>query len=222
MMIPRKRLSGRTYPPSKRQRTSVRAYRGRTPLSTYQPRAPQGEWKFLDQSLTLNVDTTGTITLLNGLAPGTSASQRVGTKIAIRSLELRGRSTVASGAGIDQGCRFFFLLDKQSNGAAPAAGDFLAPATYLGMRNLANRKRFKILQDYFYPLSASGEDESARHFKVYIKFRRPLIVDYNAGTAGSIADIASNGLFLITLGSVAAGGTAAFLLCTVRMRYTDM
>ena len=58
--------------------------------------------------------------------------------------------------------------------------------------------------------------------KAYIKFRRPIVTEYNAGVAGTIADIATNSLYLITIGQQNAGLTAGITLGTCRIRYTDM
>lgn len=222
MMIQRKRSTGGMRPYSKRQKTAG-GYRGRTAVLTYQPRQPLGEWKYKDTLINVAIDATGTQTLLNGISPGNGASERVGMKICIKTVEIILRVKVTDGTGVDQDQRLMILLDRQANGAAPAAlTDFLLAANITSPRALTNRKRFKTFWNKIYSLNASGESGSHRIYKAYLKFRRPIIVDYNAGAAGTVADISSNALYLITLGSVVAGATAGVAYGYIRLRYTDM
>lgn len=234
-MYQRKRTALARYqrraPPTKRRRISARrgglipTYRG------YQPRAfSRGEWKYLDITVNQDINTTATNTLLNGLVPGTGASQRVGMKTTIRSIEIRLKCTTTAATGVNQVCRWLILLDRQSNGAAPAAvTDFLLAQSTTAPRQLANRKRFKIIVDRAFAmggvLNGAGTGSALpqdRMFKVYIKFRRPIVVEYNVGNAGTIADIASNGLFLVTFGTEVAGNTDCGCTGYIRTRYTDM
>lgn len=195
--------------------------------SGFSPRAfSAGEWKYLDTAINVDLNSTVSLTLLNGLQPGTGASQRVGQKIMIRSVELRIFWETNAATGVEQNVRHMILLDRQANGAGPAAvTDFLATNSTMAPRALTNRKRFKILYDKAYGMGATAVQSSTpqtRVFKKYMKFKRPIIVDYNAGAGGSIADIASNALYYVTLGSEAAGNTDVNAQGTIRIRYTDM
>lgn len=226
-MYYRKRQALQDYrgPPRKTRRTTAPRSGGLVPsYRGYTPRAfSRGEWKFLDLTVNNAMDTTGAMLLLNGLQPGSSASQRIGMKVSIRSLEMKLIGFATAGTGVDQEHRWLVLLDRQANGAAPAAlTDFLAAGNTKGLRNLANRRRFKIVLDKRYYVNSAGEPGAARVFNVYMKFRRPLIVEYNAGVTGTVADIVSNSLFLVLIGQQAAGATAGTLQGYVRIRYTDM
>lgn len=203
---------------ARRYQGLVPTYRGFTPRAF-----TRGEWKFLDLTVNNAMDSTGAMLLLNGLQPGSSASQRIGMKVAIRSLQMKLISFCTAGTGVDQEHRWLVLLDRQANGAAPAAlTDFLAAGNTKGLRNLANRRRFKIVLDKRYYINNANEPGSARVFNVYMKFRRPLIVEYNAGIAGTIADIVSNSLYLVLIGQVAPGTGAGMIQGYARIRYTDM
>lgn len=190
----------------------------------YTPRAfARGEWKYVDTTGTQVMDTTGAVSLLNGLAPGNSASQRIGQKISVTSMEFKIKCEATPGTGIDQLHRFYIVLDRQANGVAITKGDVLSNGgTYIAPRNLNNRKRFRIILDKSICLSASGEANSQKFFKYYMKFRKPVLVEYNAGVAGTIADIASGSMYLGTLGNVTPGATAGSAAYYVRLRYTDM
>lgn len=201
-------------------------------VPTYQGYNPRrfamGEWKYKDIDANVDFNTTATMTLLNGLAPGTSASQRVGMKIAVRSIELHMHATSTTGTGDEQVARLSIVLDRQPNGAAPSAiTDIITASSVSAMRNLANRKRFKLLWDKRYPFgstitNASTGTPTTRVMKLYMKFRRPIIVDYNSGVAGTVADISTNSLYLLTLGTVAPGNGDVTATFYARIRYTDM
>ena len=115
-----------------------------------------------------------------------------------------------------------YFFDRQSNGANPTLSSHLSANNILAQRSLVERKRFKIIWDKTRVLNASGESGSAVVYTGYIKFRRPILVEFNSGVAGTISDIASNSMYLYTVGSVAAGATAGAVEGTVRIRYTDM
>lgn len=203
---------------------NYRAFRGLVPsYSGFNPRSfTQGEWKYLDTALNGTVDTTGGILLCNGLVPGSGASQRIGMKVEIKSIEVRGYMGGTPGTGVDQVLRWQLFLDRQTNGVAPAIGQQLLANNVYAPRSLIARKRFKILMDKTYNINAVGESGSFRTFKAYMKFRRPIVMEFNAGTAGTVADIVSNSLFFYVVGSVAAGATAGLTYGYVRIRYTDM
>ena len=210
-MIQRKRITGATRPFYKKQKTTC-GYRGRLATSSYLPRAPLGEWKYLDTAINVAIDTAGTLTLLNGLVPGTAATQRIGMKVTLRSIECQVTIGGTAGTGVDQVHRWGLIMDKQANGVGPTAlTDFLSTGTVWGLRNLANRKRFKLLLSKRRVINATGESGTKVDFKVYMKFRRPIIVEFNAGTAGTVADIVSGSIHLFTIGTAVAGATAGSL-----------
>lgn len=225
----RKRPSGSELAPAIRRRKGLtgRSYTVPTPSTSYVPRAlSYGEWKYVDVAVTPLVYSTASITLLNGLVPGTGASQRVGMKVALRTIELRGFVESYTGTGLEQEDRIMLLLDKQPNGVGPTAiTDFLTAATVVSPRNLANRKRFKLLWDQTFALGAVATTTgtvTTRCFKKYLRFGVPLIVDFNTGTAGTIADIVSNSLHFITFGTEGVGTQGATSSFFIRVRYTDM
>ena len=69
-------------------------------------------------------------------------------------------------------------------------------------------------------LSTYNQSGDAWLVHKYMKFRKPLVVEYNAGVAGTIADISTNSLYMVFLGDHAANYPALAGYC--RIRYTDM
>lgn len=211
-------------PASKRARTV--AYR----KTRYIPYATKfGEWKYSDTQVNIDLSTTPGYVLLNGLVPGTAATQRIGQNVSIKSIEVKLRMQVTPATGVDQFVRVLIAVDRQPNGAAPVIGDLLTATSVTAPRNLNNRKRFKILMDKPYAMggilngAGSGSQTSnLRMVKKYMKFKRPIVVEYNTGNAGTVADITSNSIYMFTLGTEAAGNTDTNMLGYIRIRYTDM
>lgn len=218
-MYTKKRPATKAYKGPALKRTYSQRY---TAPTRYTPRMTSaGEWKYLDTAATYAVDSTGSLALLNGLTPGTGATERIGQKITIRSLEYRGYNYVTPTDGTDQLQRIILVLDRQANASALTIAGVLQSANVYSPRNLQNRKRFKILYDKTFNLNASAEAGSRRFTKFYMKLRRPIITDYNTGNAGTVADIVTNSLYLINLGTNPAGATAGGSISWIRMRYTD-
>lgn len=124
--------------------------------------------------------------------------------------------------GLDQLHRYSLVVDRQVNGVLPAAGSHLTANTPAGVRSLVQRKRYKTLWDKTYCLNASTEPGSFRAVHQYFKLKRPLITEFNNGTAGTIADISTNALYFYLVGTLNAAGTTGLLYGTLRIRYTDM
>lgn len=204
--------------------SGYRPKRSRRTIRTYFPKAST-EWKYIDTTINQDVNTTATLTLLNGLSLGNTASTRIGQKITMQSMEAAVRLKTTAATGVEQFVRFLIVLDRQANGAAPALTDILLAANWQSPRNLNNRKRFKILYDYRNCLGATAAStgtETSRMDKIYYKFKKPYIVDYNSSNFGDIRDISSNSLYFCTVGSAAADDTDSNLITTLRLRYTDM
>lgn len=179
-----------------------------------------GELKSVDTASSLAVDTTGAILLLNGIALGDDINQRNGRQVTLRSITLRLQSAVTSGTGVDQQHRYLLVQDMQTNATALTIAQVLGSASTVAFPSLENRMRFKILLDEVLPLSASAESGSHTYRVHY----RPLniVVTFNSGSAGTVADIVTNSLYFICMGTSAAGATAGTVVASARVRYLDV
>jgi hypothetical protein len=177
------------------------------------------EMKAIDTAISVAADTTGSLTLLDGCSKGTDLNQRVARQITVRSLQMILRPRVTPTTGVDQYHRVMLVKDLQPNGAIFGITDLLISASHISLTNLSNQMRFKILFDRTFMLNASGESFSGRIFRENIKTK--FTVQYNSGNAGTIADIATSSLYLLVIGSEAAGVTAGTVSGNVRVRYTD-
>lgn len=215
--------------------------------STYVPRAPLATrgWRFPMSvkekkvrdinSAEYPINTTGSFTLLNGLVPGTDFNNRIGRKIFMNSLYIRGfcrhnNDFVANSASSGDLWRMIVFMDMQPNGAAPTVTDLLVTATSSSHLNMNNRDRFKVLIDKQYapgpwtalvgpPVNISG-DRTAFPVKKYKKINAETI--YNAGAAGTIGDIISGALYMFWIGQYAAGsGVQGEAVVSTRLRFSD-
>lgn len=159
--------------------------------------------------------TSGTVNLINGVAQGTDYTTRVGRKLTLKSIFVRGRISVGSTptAGV---WRFMLVYDKQPNGAAFVATDLLDNVNIHGVQNLTNRDRFVIIMDKMGYLEAAGR--SFIPIKKYIKCN--LEVTFG-GTGGTISSIQTGSLFAVSIGHLATGVTAITSTITTRVRFLD-
>lgn len=175
-------------------------------------RFPSHELKFLDVASTGGIafgnDNTGatgavSFVLLNGSVPGTGATNRIGRKISMKSLFVRfyydANSTTSSGY-----LRSMIVYDMQANGVAPTAADLFSGGgtPFITMlTNMDNRDRFKIIHDRTLYISAGTavSDSNMKYYKKYFKWKNGLNVIYNAGSAGTVADIQTGSLYLVVM-----------------------
>lgn len=231
----RSNSSSSTTQSAKKVRTSTVVSRGfRFPVTST-------EKKFFDiASGTINISTTASINLLCIPQLGTDFTNRIGRKILIKSVYIRGYvSTEAANSGFanslsvgTQLVRMIILADMQPNGAAPAATDILNTADSASQLNANNRDRFKIIKDKTWCLGGTRTSITANEVQAVaispqqfnLKWYKRLNMEtiFNAGNAGTIADINSGALYLVFIGNRAAGTNGdsnAFI--STRVRFLD-
>lgn len=188
------------------------------------------ETGFVDTALaSYNMDTTGSIALIPTIAQGASVNQRIGKKIVLKSLQARGQ--VFNGAtGSINDVAFLIVYDKRPTGALPAITDILVTATAAAMNNDANSGRFQILKrcDFLLvgnitgtPATQSLTETSALSADFFLDLKMKPEVFKAAGT-GAIGDIEEGALYIVTVGSIAAGTAAATLSMAFRTRFVDV
>jgi len=166
--------------------------------------------------------------LLNGLAQGTDSTTRIGRKISMKSIQghyVFTSQLQASGllpAGVLGGwVRLLIVYDMQTNGATPTVADILQNATSNALTsplNLNNRERFKVLVNKYRCIDPSNSQSAMIRF--YKRLNHDVI--FNAGNAGTVADIQTGGIFFVLATTLTA--TAAPLTdgnAYVRIRFLD-
>lgn len=161
------------------------------------------------------------ITELNCVQQGAAFYNRIGSKIAIKSLMVDfDLQSVTPATGIDV-IRWALVYDRQPNAAFPAIADIFAnnggsTTSYAGV-NMTNRSRFVVLRDQEVTIDPAGTQ--VQHIHAYIKGNWD--VEFKA-SGNTIGDISTGSLLFIAgtsnvVGSI-YGNMANF---TSRIRYYD-
>lgn len=228
---------------TKSARTPSRTYpNSRVPLASRGWRPNSVEKKVNDNNVNnYNINTTGSVTLLANPALGTDFNQRIGRRITYKSIYIRGfvstdasnTPTVATNATPSSLARMILLYDAQPNGAAPAILDVLVTASACAQFNLNNRDRFIILADKTFALghyvvtttatqALASTAQQVYKVKCYKKVPvRAQDAVFNAVNGGTVADINTGALFMIWIGTVAAGATDSLAQVSTRVRFND-
>ncbi len=201
---------------SRRPRRTFRRRRGgqsTRAIAVKALRATDQELKFEDNTFdSLDVDdasTTGSIVLLNGIAAGTANFNRIGKRLSMRSLwiQLVVERGLTSTANTDY-VRLMIVLDKQANQAAPIVTEILqldtpvAPVVDMwAPLNLNNTNRFSVLWET--RVALYNNFIQGRIVRKYLRLSQTVVFD-NSGAL--VADISTNTLWLVAIGSALSGG----------------
>ncbi len=164
-------------------------------------------------------NTGGSLTLLNIPLKGTTESARVGNRITIKRLTLRGFCAATPSTGVDQIHRLLLVKDNATEGSTPALLDVLSAATVYSFPNSDNVWRFQILWDRTFDLNASAEAGTIRSFSVSLPLN--YLEFFNSGSAGTVADIQAGALWFIVVGTSTAGATAGSVSFNTLVEYED-
>lgn len=175
-------------------------------------------------SATYVLDTTGSITLVATIAQGVSVNQRIGKKAVYKSTQIRGFAQAGATTTIAEGAALL-VYDRKPTNALPAITDILVAANSRAFLNDVNSDRFQIVRrwDFLFAgnSAAPTTGKEVQDFDEYVDLKkRPL--EFNAAGTGAIGDIAKGALYLVTVGSNAAGTTAGALICAFRTRFIDV
>lgn len=210
------------------RRSAAMSSRYNRRMSSRLQRAPgvSRDTGFVDVALTAYaMDTTGTIALLNIVAQGTSVNQRVGKKIQLKSLQCRG-NIIANSTAILNDIAYMVVYDKRPTGALPAITDILVTANANSFNNDANSGRFVILKRVDVTMTGNSTaatnvtDSTILDGSFYLKLNHP--VAYKAAGTGAIGDIEQGALYFVSVGTNAAGTTAATGQLAFRTRFDDV
>lgn len=179
------------------------------------------EIKAIDVNVTASMAIPGSITfnLLNGVQAGAAFYNRVGSRIEMKSVHIRGYIRNMTTC-IDDVARFLVVYDRQPNGAFPNITDIIQSRDQQGATantgvspiNLDQRDRFVILRDYQVYLpsvtnTAGVLTNGPAHqcngnpleFSMFIKLKG-LVTHYKSSSnPTTVADINTGGLYALCL-----------------------
>jgi len=172
---------------------------------------------------TYQFDTTGSIQLVATIAQGASVNQRVGKKVVLKSIQVRGgigsrtTTTVSDTA-------WLLVYDKRPTAALPAITDILATNSPNAFLNDANSGRFTILRRWTRTFMGNITTPSTgREFadvEEFIKVNKPCV--FKAAGTGAMGDIEQGAVYFVTLGDIAAGTAAVQGSLGFRTRFIDV
>lgn len=173
------------------------------------------ESKHLEYTANTTSSTTAAFVLINGSVPGDSGESREGQSILLQSVLLRYIVTLHASATATLH-RVIVFIDSQPNAAVPGAADILDTATnVLSPINITYGARFKILRDIMRTVDTNNLIVNVNEF---IKIERTH-TKFNAGTAGTVADISTNSLYVLHMSS--EGTNVPVFDYFVRTRFID-
>jgi len=161
----------------------------------------------------------GTIEHLNDIQQGTTINERLAARATCLSLQLRGLVS-SQNTGI---CYVALLLviDRQPQGALPPITDIFDQDTSFAFQRTSTRDRFSILYRKDYSVEGTSSlltDSSGHPVNMLIKMRLPVAYasDDNMGT---ISNVKSNALYIITLSNAALTGVKPVVSLNMRLAF---
>ncbi len=200
----------------------------------YVATARRGETKFLDTDLDAvfgTIATTMESANLNIIAQGSTESQRIGRKVVLTRVDCKGIMTLPAATAdtnTSEIVRLLLVCDKQTNGAAFIGTDIWETDNYRSFNNLANSKRFRVLQSKTFVMNATAGSgrgstdtlsfaESVYEWKMGVNLNLPIEYD-NSATTGAVTTQRSTSLWLV---SQATTGLAIMSVSNARVRFAD-
>lgn len=198
---------------------------------------PGPELKSADISgtIALNNDGLGNghTALINGLFLGTERYQRIGRRVTAKRINVRCfiYTSAAAPAVVDDLFRISVVFDEQpSNIAAVTAASLwqsvsssgATSTNMLSFNNRDNSMRYKTLRQKLVQINAENQAQETYEGRITWEWDIPVnyTSQYNAGTAGTIADITTGALYFVAHGNNSA--TAQWSVdYVIRYKYTD-
>jgi len=210
----------------------------------------QTELKGMDTDVSIN-DVLATLTTnvgiiaLNLLEPGSGSFNRVGRKVKMQSVRIKGilygshapAATTGDLAGNE--CRMMVVYDKQPSGAIPVfdamfgwtSQDGTEASTYYAPLKYDNTARFRVLRDWYTCSNLGAHNaeggttdliQNIFHVDEFIKLPSLETVFSGQSDPCTIADISSGALYFIARAATNTSNVNEFIWAGLsRLRYTD-
>ncbi len=169
------------------------------------------------------MDTTGDIDLMATVGQGVTVNTRVGKKIIWKSVQCHG-VIVNNATATDNAVSLLVVYDKRPTDALPTITQILDTANALSFNKDENSSRFQVLKRIDEELTGSAANQItdfAKRIDFFLNLRG-LPCEFMAAGTGAIGDISTGALYLITVGTSAAGTTAAIFNGGFRIRFQDV
>lgn len=188
------------------------------------------EHKFIDTTAaTYLATTTGSVTLINGIATGTDYNNRLGRKVEFTSVHVKGYVYPEDTTVVESFARLMVVWDSDVDGVAPTITDILAQSSSISFNNLNNRNRFRVLINEEFAIGAVQSTISATVgsttgsptvYPIDRFVKLPSLVQIAQGTTNTVASIQEGALWMVVIGNNGASNGSIFQVAT-RCRFTD-
>jgi len=161
----------------------------------------KSELRYQDVNTSAAITTSGSIAFCNLTTPGDATlGTREGQQIVLERMEIKAHfysvnSTVAN-------VRLMVVYDRQPNAATFLVNDVLSSTDPNAMRAYNGLKRFIILYDKSFSISSTNTFPKRIDKNISL---RKLITNYNTTNGGTIADIVSGSLSVVTMSDITVG-----------------
>jgi len=234
----RGRYSGsKRYPPPTRPRVYRKSMLMAAKFGSQRLGSPKKACDIPVATYTLN--STPQFTTLNIINNGAQDHNRLGDSVKNKSLYMTGFIRPLRTIAASDYVRIMVIYDRQPNGAIPTIGSVLASVDNSGAitstatdhTNISKRSRYQVLCDIRQPLyaqtvtagvltnNAYNAPLDSINISKYLKLHG-LVTEYE-GSAGTVADITTGSLHLLTLGTVAAASEGYELRASFRLRFDE-
>lgn len=218
------RYASKFYKPGAKASTRRVYSYGRTTRRQYTPsKVPYGHMKYDDTDITAhNMYTGGTVSHCVSPDRGTDMSERMGNKIKVFGINLRGEIRGGLTQTHIHSCRIMLVKDKLPKETTASVDEILdTDAHPLRMYNKLEYSRFEVLYDKTYVIEGEGDGYGGFNPGKMIDVFIPIpatVVEWKGDTAqGVIAGQMRNAFYVVTGGSEGLDDTSA-PLCKVRVR----
>lgn len=186
-----RRATTYNFPKKRRGWSSLFRYR------KYSRMRPEYKYNDFSDDTTFLVNNGGSMNLLNGISNGVGPTQRVGMKVKIDKVQIRGRiRTNPNAAAVPSRVRLFVVMDRvNDNATSPPSfaelfnfdpGSAPAGSATSAFYNLYNTSKYKFLYDKTYVVFPNGGQECG--FDINIKIPNCVTSYNNTGITQGVID----------------------------------
>jgi hypothetical protein len=238
----KRRASTQLRPGAKRVKRAAPVQRTLVKSKTFTPELKAFDTFDVGVPIIPGTVSAGHVSLLNAPQLGTDRFNRIGRKIQIKKIHVRIslHPVTPVPTSVPEDIVFMLVWDRDGN-TLPGLTALLQDTTIGGVvsstvnshQNLDESKRYRILKKHIVPLRVCGTATGAlpcngaafqaenNDLNWEWNIKGDFLTQYNAGNAGTVADIANGGLILCWWTSLGAGlPVSSFDYCN-RIRYFD-
>lgn len=202
---PKRNLTRRNKRPGRRGRDisyadiGSKVYRDVMPIVNMAKKIFNTENKYLDTIFSAAVSTTASLTILNAMAQGNTASTRIGDTIKFDFMQWNATVQINASAVLTS-IRLFIVRDMQPNGAAFGYTSYASTNNDpLTLTNFKQEQRFYTYVDELFCITSNGAQMLTFRGSKALGFH----TNYGLSNNGDVTDISANTLYLVLISNEA-------------------